>query len=297
MKLSKRERVQAINAYIFILPILICVVVFSILPVCLSFIMSLLNINSLSGFLNFKFVGLSNFKLILNDPEVISSFGKTALYTIIEVPLMVIGSLLIALALNKKLYMRKVSRTMILMPYVSTITVIALVFQSLLEPSSGPVNKILTSIGVQTPPQWLLSTSLVIPIAAVVYVYQNIAFQSLVFLAALQEVPNELKEAAIIDGAGKYKTFYHVVLPLISPTTFFIMVSSIIGGAQSYSIIAALTKGGPAGSSEVASYHIAQMAFSYNQYSLAAAQSVIFFLALGLITIFQWKFQKRWVNY
>ncbi len=297
MKLTKREKNESLNAYLLITPFMLLIIVFAILPIIISFGMSLVNINSLERFSNFKFVGLDNFKIILKDKEVLESFIKTLIYTAIELPLMLVGSLLIALALNKKLYLRSVSRTMILLPYVSTISVIALVFQALLEPSAGPVNMNLRGIGVKNPPQWLLSMSLALPIAAIVYVYQNIAFQSIVFLAALQEVPVELYESATIDGAGRLKKFFHVTLPLISPTTFFLMISSLIGGAQSYSVIAALTKGGPAGATEVASYHIAQVAFSFNQYSLASAQSVIFFLILGVITIIQWVGQKKWVNY
>lgn len=297
MKLSKRQRTEAINAYLLIAPFLVLVLIFAISPIIISFAMSFLNINSLAKFSDFKFVGLNNYKIILRDPEVISSFVKTLKYTLWELPLMIIGSMCIAMALNKKLYARGISRTMILMPYVSTISVIALVFQALLEPSGGPVNTILRTFGVQNPPQWLLDGSLVLPIAAFVYVYQNIAYQSIVFLAALQEVPAELYESATIDGAGRIRQLFSVTLPLVSPTTFFLLISSLIGGAQSYSVIASLTKGGPAGSSEVASYHIAQVAFSYNQYSLAAAQSVIFFLALGFITILQWYGQKKWVHY
>lgn len=221
MKLTKREKNESLNAYLLITPFMLLIIVFAILPIIISFGMSLVNINSLERFSNFKFVGLDNFKIILKDKEVLESFIKTLIYTAIELPLMLVGSLLIALALNKKLYLRSVSRTMILLPYVSTISVIALVFQALLEPSAGPVNMILRGIGVKNPPQWLLSMSLALPIAAIVYVYQNIAFQSIVFLAALQEVPVELYESATIDGAGRLKKFFHVTLPLISPTTFF----------------------------------------------------------------------------
>jgi multiple sugar transport system permease protein len=136
-----------------------------------------------------------------------------------------------------------------------------------------------------------------LPITALIATWANLAFQTIVFLAALQEVPHELYEASEIEGANAWQKFSKITLPWISPTTFFLVVTTIIGSTQNFSGIYTLTQGGPGDATEVAIINIYHSGFQFNKYSIASAQSMILFAVLLIITIIQWRGQKKWVNY
>lgn len=291
------KRQEAIAAYTFILPFVLSTVLFAIIPVIYTIYMSFMNYNTLGDLKRIKFAGWSNYISVFTNPDQLLSFVKSIEYAIFEVPLMMIFSMLLALALNRKLHFRGAIRTMLLIPYACNIVAISIAWQAMLDPYGGPVNHILNALGIQNPPQWFQSMMLALPMTAVVYVYANVSYQATVYFAAIQGIPGELYEAADIDGAGKWSKFLRITLPCVSPTTFFLLVTSVLGAFQNYSIIAALTGGGPAGASEVAAFSITKYAFTYNQFSIATAQSTILFLLLMIITLIQFGGQKRWVNY
>ncbi|MBJ6364023.1 carbohydrate ABC transporter permease [Paenibacillus sp. GCM10012307] len=288
---------EYVAGYSFILLYMLATIIFASIPMLYTFYLSFTDFNSLSKAHNLSFAFVSNYIDVLNDSDAMSSFGKSFLFTIIEIPLMMIGAILLALGMNQKIFARGTIRTMLLIPYVTNITAIAIAWKAMLDPTSGPINTLLHLIGISNPPLWLNDVKLVIPVMAFIYVYQNIAYQAIVLLAALQGVPADLYEAAELDGASKFKRFLNVTLPIISPATFFILIASIIGSTQTYSIVAALTRGGPAGASEMVSFNIIKNAFQFNKFSFAAAQSVLLFAALAALTLIQWRLQKKWVNY
>jgi multiple sugar transport system permease protein len=210
---------------------------------------------------------------------------------------MIVFSLLMAYLMNKSFKFRTFSRTMIFMPYVANVMAVSIVFNVILNPFEGPVNAFLRIIGVENPPMWLIDPKMALPVTALVATWQNLTFQTIVFLAAMQEVPAELFEAADIEGAGSWTTFRRIILPWISPTTFFLVVTTIIGSTQNFSGIYTLTRGGPGEATEVAIINIYKNAFEFNKFSFASAQSLILFAILLVITIIQWKGQKKWVHY
>jgi len=206
-------------------------------------------------------------------------------------------SLLMAILMNNSFYLRRFTRSLILMPYVSNVAAIAIVWSIILNPFDGPVNFILRGLGLRNLPMWLAGVRTALTVSALIYTWQNLAFQTIVFLAAIQEVPAELNEAGHIDGANAWQRFAHITFPGISPTTFFLVISTIIGSTQNFAIIQNLTGGGPGTATEVAAINIYNLAFKYNKYSVASAQSVLLFLVLLAITILQWRGEKKWVNY
>lgn len=285
------------TGYLFLAPFLMGLTIFVIIPIFYTIFLSFVDYNSLGTIGNFKFVGFQNYMEVLQDKGMVSSYFKSIKYSLVYVPSMIVFSLLMASIMNKRFYFRTASRTMIFMPYVANVTAVAIVFNVLLNPYDGPVNALLKFIGIKNPPNWLMDSNLALPVTALVATWANLAFQTIVFLAALQEVPEELYEATEIEGANAWQKFTRITLPWISPTTFFLVVTTIIGSTQNFSGIYTLTQGGPGDATEVAIISIYHSGFQFNKYSIASAQSMILFAALLIITIIQWRGQKKWVNY
>lgn len=295
-KLSTKKQ-EIVTGYIFLAPFLIGLTIFVIIPIFYTIFLSFVDYNSLGRIGNFKFVGLENYKEVFNNTDMVASYFKSIKYSLVYVPSMIILSLLMASIMNKKFYFRTASRTMIFMPYVANVTAVAIVFNVMLNPYDGPINTFLKFIGINNLPNWLMDTNLALPITALIATWANLAFQTIVFLAALQEVPQELYEASEIEGASAWQKFSKITLPWISPTTFFLIVTTIIGSTQNFSGIYTLTQGGPGDATEVAIISIYHSGFQFNKYSIASAQSMILFAVLLIITIIQWRGQKKWVNY
>ncbi|MCT4544297.1 MAG: sugar ABC transporter permease [Vallitalea sp.] len=294
LSISKKE---AITGMLFILPYTIGFILFHGLPFVLSFVLSMTDLRFISKLDNVHFVLLDNFKEMFNDPFFWQAFTKSILYSVIYVPLIMILSLVLALLVNKKIYAKNTIRTMIFMPYVSNIVAISLVWSLLLAPMDGPINNLLRSIGITNTPMWLMGIKTALPTVAIIAVWQGIGLQFVTYLAALQGVPKELIEASQIDGANRWQSFRHVTLPLISPTTFFLLITSIICSLKNFDIVQVLTKGGPGTSSRVLSLNIVRETFTSYRMGYASAQAIFVFIFILIITMIQWRGQKKYVNY
>lgn len=185
---------------------------------------------------------------------------------------------------------------MVFLPYVSNIAAIAVIFKLMLGPS-GPVVQILSMLGMENPPYLLLDTKLALPTVAAIAVWKGVGLNMITYLGALQNVPAELEEAAQIDGANRWQRIRNVIIPMVSPTTFFLIISSIITSLQNFTIIQTLTEGGPGQATTVMAISIVRTAFSKNMTSFASAQAMVMFVIVMIITLIQWRGQKKWVNY
>lgn len=286
---------EAKAGILFVLPFFIGFLIFNILPIIYALFISFVDYNTLKP--SFNFIGFDNFVRVFHDQIALNAYLKSLIYTLFYVPGVIIISFLVSVVLNRKFHWRPVSRTMILIPYVANVVAIAMVWSIILDPYDGPINALLHMIGISNPPMWLGGVGSSLPTIALINVWQSIAFQTIVFLAALQGVPKELYEASELDGAGKWRQMINITIPLVSPTTFFLVITSIIGSFQNYASVRALTNGGPGVSSRVISLNIYEEAFTYNRYSYAAAQAIILFVIILIVTIIQWKGQKKWVHY
>jgi len=181
---------------------------------------------------------------------------------------------------------------------VANVVAIGIVWSIVLNPFGGPINAALKLLGVPEPslPQWLTGVRSALPTVAGIKVWQNLAFQTIVFLAALQEVPRELYECAQIDGAGWWRRMVRITLPMISPTTFFLVVITVIGSFNSFSIVKALTGGGPGHATRIITVFIYEQAMKYSYYSYANALACLLFVFILIVTLIQWKAQTAWVR-
>ncbi len=294
-----RARREERTALLFVAPFLAGFVVFNLLPLLYSVFLSLVDFNTLRLVRSDTFAGLSNYRRIFADRLALASYARSIYFSGIYTAGIIVASLFLALLLNQDLFLRTVSRTMLYMPYVANVIAIGIVWAVVLNPFEGPVNAALRGLGVpeQRLPQWLLGVRSSLPTVAAVKIWQNLAFQTIVFLAALQEVPRELYECAEIDGARFWRKLFSITLPMISPTMFFLIVVTIIGSFNSLAIVKALTDGGPGQATRIITLFIYEQAFKYSYYSYATALACLLFLFILAVTVIQWKAQKRWVHY
>lgn len=291
-KIQQRENRQG---YLFIAPYVILFIIFTGIPFLMAMGLSFVNVQYITRLENLKFVGLKNFIKIFESKETMQALFRTFQYSLVYVPLLMVFGFSFAVLLNKGVHMKKTIRAMVFLPYVSNMVAIAIVFKLLLGPN-GPVVQGLKTLGIDFP-ILLLDLRWALPTVAAIAVWKSIGLNMVIYLGALQNVPSELLEAAQIDGASRWQRIRHVVLPVISPTTFFLLISSLINSLQNFTVIQSLTEGGPGQATTVMSITIVRTAFMKYQTSLASAQAMIMFLIIMGITLVQWRGQKKWVNY
>ena len=230
---------------------------------------------------------------MFHDSEFLNALRNSILYSLMYVPLVMLTGLILAILVNQRLYARNLIRSMLFMPYVSNMVAIAVVWGLLMDPGSGVINNVLRSIGIENPPMWLMSTRTSLISVVIIAVWQGVGLQFVTFLAAFQNVPSELKEAAYIDGTSRFQNFIHVTLPCISSQTFLLIITSIITSLKNYTIVQVLTDGGPGTSSTILPLNIVNTAFTSFRMGYACAQTVVMFLIVMLVTLVQWRGRRR----
>ena len=290
------QRKENITGYAFITPYVLLFLVFTGIPFICSIVFSFTNMTYISKLANLKFIGFANFIKMFQSPEVMAALGRTFIYSLVYVPAIMVAGFVLAMIVNKGIHWKGAIRGMVFLPYVSNMVAVAVVFKILLG-QSGPFYQIMQFLGVENPPLLLLSDKFALPTVALIAVWKGVGLNMITYLGALQNVPTELDEAAQIDGANKWQRIKNVVIPMISPTTFFLIISSIITSLQNFTVIQSLTEGGPGQSTTVMALSIVRTAFVQNNTAFASAQAMVIFLIVMIITLIQWREQKKLVNY
>lgn len=289
----RRRRQEILLAYLFLTPTIIGLLLFSLGPVIAGFVISFTNWNLL---LPPQWVGLENYKTLVNLDLPHKVLWNTFYYTIINVPLNMAIALAVAVLLNQKLRFVSFYRAAYFLPVVSSTVAASLIWVWLLSPNFGPINYFLQSFGIKGPP-WLGSTTWAMPAVIIMSVWKGFGTNMLIFLAGLQGIPAELEEAAMMDGANRWQRFWRVTWPLLTPTTFFVLVISCIVSFQVFEQVYVMTNGGPAYATTVLGLFIYLNAFRYNNMGYAAAAAYILFAIIMVITLVQFRLQERWTNY
>ncbi|PYI52114.1 carbohydrate ABC transporter permease [Paenibacillus flagellatus] len=285
---------QRMTGYLFILPNMLGVVAFFLIPALFSLGLTFTDYRFANP--DFRFVGLDNFARMLRDEKVADSIGNTLLY-LTAVPVSIVSAFLVALVLNRSVYLKSVLRSMYFMPYITSGVAVGFVWMLLFQPTHGPINEFLRGMGVSDPPGWFASTDTAMYAINFIAVWASLGYNMIIYMAALQEISPELLEAARIDGARRYTLIRRIVWPLVSPTTFLLLITGLIGAIKSFGLIQAITQGGPGTSTTVMSLYIYKTAFSYYEMGYASAVSWMLFAFVLFITLVQWAGQKRWVHY
>lgn len=294
--MTKRKLKKAIEGYLFILPNLIGFLVFTLFSILFSFFVSFTDWDMVTGLENISFKGFDNFTKMLDDRWFIDSMINT-LYFAAIVPIQILVALLIAVIINESVFFSKTIRTALFLPYVTNAVIIAILWGMLLNPGEGIINNVLRMIGIADPPGWLGSSAWVKPAIILMTTWSGIGLNVILFMSGLVGISKEIYESGEIDGVKPFAKFWYITFPLISPTTFFIVITSVIGVFQAWAHIQILTGGGPGSSSTVIGYYIYKAAFQYGQMGYASAMAWVLFVAVFLFTLLQWKLQKKWVHY
>lgn len=283
---------NTIWGYAFLAPQLIGLLAFSIIPIGFAVVLSFMKWD---GFGEKTFVGLENFIFQFTNPVFWKALVNTAYYTLLYIPIGLVIALLLAIALNR-IRGKGIYRVFFFMPVITSSVSVGVIWMWILNGDFGILNQALEYIGI-TGPQWLTDTKYVMISIAMLSIWWQLGYNMVIFLAGLQGISNSYYEAAEIDGASKFRQFIHITLPLLSPTTFFIAIMSIITSFQVFDQAYVMTSGGPAKASYTLVYHIYVSAFENFRMGESSAAAMILFVIILIFTLIQFKVSKRWVHY
>lgn len=280
-KRASRRRRETLAAAVFLAPDVLGLLVFVAIPMALSIGMGFFQI---SGFGEYEFIGLDNYRRMMSDPLFWDSLKVTGIYVVSVVPLIFCISLGLGVLIKQKLPAVGAFRTAFFLPYAISLVVVGLVWEFMLEEQTGVVNKTLRGLGFEGE-SWLGDPSLALGTVVAVTVWVQMGYYMIIFLAGLQDIPQEYYDAALIDGAGPWTTFRRVTWPLLRPTSFFVLlmstVAAVTGGLE---LIFVLTDGGPANATSLAVFYIYQQAFRFGEFGYASAMGSFLVLIMVVFT-------------
>lgn len=290
--MTNRARKELFAAFLFLLPNLSGFLLFLVGPTIGSFIIALTDWALIN---DPEFAGLENFRNLVNDSRFWLTLRNTGYYVFVRVPINIAISLVLAVLLNQNIRARNFFRTLLFLPVVLSLVSVAVMWRPLVL-SNGVLNQAFASVGIPPIP-WITSTRYAMPTIIMIGVWREIGYFMVIFLAGLQSIPTHYYEAARIDGASAVQQFRRITIPLVSPTTFFIMVIAMIWSFQIFDLTTVLTGGGPRNATNTLVMYIYQQGFQNFRMGYAASLGVALFLIVLALTIIQKQLSARWVNY
>ena len=284
-----------IVAYIFIAPLVIGLCIFYFFPFIQNFWFSF---NDVNKFNRTSFIGLDNYINLLHNKELYRTLGNTLKYIVVTVPVGLFLSLMVAALLNADIKGKSFYRTIYFLPSVTMSVAIALVWKWIYNGEYGLLNSMLRELGLNGQ-NWLSNNRIALYMIMVVGIWGSIGYNMIILLAGMQGISKQYYEAAAIDGAGKVKQFFKITLPLLTPTIFFVLITSVISGFQVFDTIYMMVSKTSLAyeSTQTIVMMFYRYAFDYGQKGFAAAISIILFVLILIVTIIQMITQKKWVNY
>jgi ABC-type sugar transport system permease subunit len=294
LRLGKRPKGDGLTAGLLLLPSLLVFGVFVFFPLIYTLLLSLTDWNLISP--DKKFVGLRNYLKLLNDPLFWKVLANTGIFSFFAVAISVSLGLFIAVLINRKTPGRTLFRTAIFLPYVTATSAMALVWLWIFDPQYGFLNMVLKALGFRGP-EWLASTSWAMPAIVIMTIWRFTGYIMLIYLGGLQGIDNELLEAASVEGAGRATIFWKITFPLLSPTTLFVVITTLITMLQNFETVYIMTQGGPVNSTNMLVLYIYQNAFQFFEAGYASTISVVLFLIMIGLTWIQLRSSRKWVIY
>ncbi|HTX00120.1 MAG TPA: sugar ABC transporter permease [Acidimicrobiales bacterium] len=281
---------RAVTAYAFLAPAMSILFVFVIWPIIDVFWQSLHNTTFLPPASAYS--GLTNFRGLFDDPQFWTDLRTTAIYTVVTVPLTMAAALAAALGLRRNNLASRMLRTVYFLPALSSLAVMGLIWGYLLTPNIGVLDYWLHGLGISQP-DWLGTTTWALPSVIAVGVWVSLGYDMVIFVAGRQGIPEEYYEAARIDGATGWQQFRHVTLPLLAPTTMFVLVTSVIGAFQAFDQIYVMTTGGPLYSTETLVIYMYRYAFENFEIGYGCAVAVVLFVIVLAFTAVEVRMFRR----
>lgn len=290
------QRGETMWGLLFVSPMLIGVSILVLLPIIATLVLGFADWNFVQGWDGIRWVGLDNFRNLLQDEMFLRSVRNNLIF-LLTVPVYMLISMVLAIVIDRHVYAKGYFKVAYFMPYISSVVAVAVVWQVLFQPSYGPINEVLRTIGIDNPPKWIADPNFALISIMMISVWISIGFNLIIYIAGLQSIPKDLYEAAEIDGANGWTKFARITFPLLSPTSFFLLVTGIISTFKVFDIIAVMTQGGPIGSTTMMVWYLYDTAFVNLKVGYASSIASVLFGFVMLITFGQWIAQKKWVNY
>lgn len=285
-------RKDAWYGYAFIAPQVLGFLAFVLGPLVAVFWYSLHDYNTFSG--GFSYAGFNNYQRLADDGTFRTVIGNTAIFSLGVIPANVVLGIALALLVNQRIPAISIFRTAFFVPVVISLVAWSLIWDYMLQDTGG-VNAALSSVGIDGP-NWLETERWSLASIIAVQVLKTAGVSMVLFLAALQNVPQEIVEAARVDGAGRNRILRHITLPLISPTILLVSILATINSLKAFAQVFLLTEGGPGVSSSILGYYIYDQAFNAFQVGYASTLAVVLFVIVLALTLAQWWTRKRWVH-
>lgn len=298
---SSMKRREALWAYVFVAPLVIGFLLFLAGPIVASFLVSFTEWDLITSP---KWIGLANYEELVTNDDVIGKAFFNTVYLFVGIPIGIALSLLLALAMNQQIRGITLLRAAYFLPVISSVAAISVLWRWIFNPAFGPLNYLLGLLNLPTP-LWLGSEEWAKPALVIMGIWGGLGFNMMLYLAGLQSVPQHLYEAAKIDGANLRQQFWHVTWPMLTPTTFFMVVTAVIGTFQAFAQIHLVTReggtssigGGPNWSTTTVIYYLWLQAFNYYNMGYASAIAWILAVVILFFTIGQFVLARRWVFY
>jgi len=281
-------------AYIFIAPAMAAILIFFFIPVISAFIISFtdFDIYALGSFSTVRIIGFRNYVRLFEDPLFWTSLKNTAYYVLLATPLSITVSLGAAMLLNSRLVKYKaVFRLSYFIPYITTLVAVAIVWRFIYHPKFGIVNYALGLVGIN-PIDWLGDSNWAMPAIVLMAVWKSFGYNMIIFIAGLQSIPEDLYEAAFIEGANWWQRFKSITLPMLAPTTLFISIITIVGYFQLFAEPYIMTQGGPLNSTLSIVQYMYQEGFKWWNMGYSASIAFVLFFIILVVTVIQFKLQK-----
>mgnify|MGYP000150339595 CR=1 FL=1 len=281
-------------AYFFLAPALSAIFIFFFIPVIAAFIISFtdFDIYTLGNFSTLRFIGFENYIKLFNDDLFWTALGNTFYFVVVAGPLSIAVSLTAALMLNSKLVkFKSLFRLAYFLPVVTTLVAVAIVWRFIYHPNFGILNFFLSLIGIN-PIDWLGDPDWAMPSIILLAVWKNFGYNMIIFIAGLQNIPEELYEAADIEGANAFQKFKHITLPMLAPTTIFVSIITMIGYFQLFAEPYVMTQGGPLNRTLSIVQYMYQEGFRWWNMGYSASIAFVLFIIIFIGTLIQFKVQK-----
>lgn len=287
------HRKEALTGWLFLAPEIIGMLFLNVFALGFSLYLSLSDWDLLSGVEGIKFTGLDNYIKMFQDPTIMQALKNNLIYMVLTVPIPIAIALVLAALIHNSVFFKDYFKVAFFIPYISSIIAVAAVWSALFHPSLGPINQFLMDLGISNPPKWLVDPKTSLLSIAIISSWASLGYTIIIYMAGLTNISSEIYEAAEIDGAGVFKKFFSITVPMLRSTTFFLLITMLIGSFKVFDVIAFLTEGGPNNSSTVLVFRIYEEGFKYYNMGYASAISWLLFAIIGLITAVTWKFRNE----
>lgn len=287
------KRKEALIGWLFLAPEIVGMLLLNVFALGFSLYLSLSDWDMLSGVQGIEFTGFDNYIKMFHDPTIIQAIKNNLIYMVLTVPIPIAIALVLSVLIHNSVFFKSYFKVAFFIPYISSIIAVAAVWSALFHPSLGPINQFLMDLGISNPPKWLVDPKTSLLAISIISSWAGLGYTIIIYMAGLTNISNEIYEAADIDGASAIKKFFAITVPMLRPTTFFLLITMLIGSFKVFDIIAFLTEGGPNNSSTVLVFRIYEEGFKYYNMGYASAISWLLFAIIGLITALTWKMRNE----